>query len=498
MLTTCRAARRGLQLLGDDGGVWWRCAAGTLTLVLLAGCLSSPSRPPIVTPPRPTTHVATVRVFLGDPARDEKAVGATVTIAGRTLAADGAGNVTVVGLSAGSYEACAEQAGWKKGCASGPVPGPAIDLSLERAVAPTLPLRIDGQFWTTDAGPFRPLFASGLTLLARPPPDRAEFLDQVAALGFNGVRVFAGHLGWAGQTPESARAALPALLDEAAARGLYVYVCAITGGRDPVYDVRTHLREVAALVARHPNSLLEVANEIGHDSLVQLSPAEFLAMARDVIPIDVVWSLGAPDGPFKTDEPKPDGTYPTAGGRFNDAHLDRGRDLYNQVRRLREIYAIAETQRAPAMNGEPIGIAEVPMPGKQRFWGDDALRFSYAMGALCRGFELGCVWHSEQGLHAQPFGSNTTAAARAFIDGWRAIDTDQRLTYINAGWANSPVTAANFDTGLVRAYSFVTGSRGWTVLVGLRGDPAVTWGGGWSPVRVAADRPGLRIVEIAR
>lgn len=361
-------------------------------------------------------------------------------------------------------------------------------------IPPTLAVRVDGRFWVTHAGTFRPLFQSGLSLLARGPPERAAFLDQTVALGFTGVRVFAGDLGWAGQTPAAARAALPALLDEAAARGLYVYVCALTGGG---YDVEAHLRAIVDIVRGRPNVLLEAFNELGHptQSDVGKDPARALQLARRVIPADVTWTLGAP---IETDEPTPAGTYPTDGGLFNDAHLDRSRDLYNQVRRLREIYAISESTRKPAMSGEPIGIAELAMPGKQRLWDDEALRFSYAYGVLCRGFELGCVFHSEQGLHAELLGPNTTAAARAFLGGWRAIDTADRLTFVNAGWQGSPVAGADFDAGVVRAYSFVSGTRGWTVLVGLRGDPAVRWGGGWRPVGVVADQPGIRVIEITR
>lgn len=477
-----------------------------LLAMLASACGSAPVRPPIVQPMQPATYTVVVRVFQGPIEADVKSVGAAVEIAGRSLVTDGAGNVDVTGLAGGRYEACAALAGWTRACVSGTVPGGSIDIALERAIAPTLPLRVDGRFWVTDAGTFRPIFQSGLSLLVRGPPERDAFLDQTRALGFNGVRVFAGDLGWVGQTPLVARTNLPALLEAAAARGLYVYVCAITGGRDPVYDVDAHLSAVAEIVHAHPNALLEVANEIGHPSLVDKTMAEWLALARRVIPPGVTWTLGAPG----TDEPEPDGRYVADGGLFNDAHLDRGRDLYNQVRRLREIYAISETTRRPAMSGEPIGIAEVPMPGKQRFWDrasdqpqaggfDDAgTRFAFAYGVLCRGFELGCVFHSEQGLRAELLGPRTTAAAQAFLEGWRSIPTNERLQFVNAGWAGSPVARANFDTGITRAYSFVAGARGWTVFVGVRGDLGVEWGGGWRPARVVVDRPGLRIVELAR
>lgn len=483
-----------------------RSSAAVLLAVLAAAC-GSATRPPVITPPdRPPTYTLFVHACDGlpcEPGNEPHKVPSaeiTVTYAGTGYVehADGAGNLVRDGLVAGQRRVCAAATGYKTACAEVTLPRPEgqdVFLVLVRDVPPILPVRVEGRFFVTDAGTVRLRFSSALSLLVRSPLERAVVLDQARALGFNGIRVFAGHLGWAGQTPEAARAALPVLLGEAASRGLYVYVCAITGGREPAYDVEAHLRDIAAIVARYPNAILEVANEIGHPSLADKSPEEWLRIARRVIPPGVTWTLGAPVG---TDEPTPEGTYPTDGGHFNDGHLDRSRDLYNQVRRLREIYAIAETTRKAAMSGETIGIAEVPMPGKQRLWDDDALRFSYAYGVLCRGFELACVFHSEHGLLGARLGPQTVAAAEAFIAGTKAIPTDARMTFVNAGWAGSPVRAANFDTGIVRAYSFIDGNRGWTVFVGVRGDIGVEWGGGWSPVRVVAERPGIQIVEIVK
>lgn len=479
-------------------GGWAAVIAAIAAAVALAKGGGSKPNPQLPTPnPAPASYTLTVRVYRGPVAGDHKLPGAAVDAGDVHAVADGAGNANLDGLPAGQHNVCARAAGYVPTCAAVTVPGGPLDLSLERDVPPTLPVRIDRRSWVTDAGTFRPVFQSGLSLLVRSPAERAAFLDQTRAIGFNGIRVFAGDLGWAGQTPAAARAALHPFLDEAAARGLYVYVCAITGGRDPAYDIEAHLRDVAAIVAVHPNAILEVENEIGHPTLSDRGNdvGWLLGMARRSIPAGVLWTLGAPVG---TDEPTPEGTYEADGGQFNDAHLDRGRDLYNQVRRLREIAAISEATRKPAMSGEPIGIAEVPMPGKQRLWGDDARRFAFAYGVLCRGFELGCVFHSEQGLHAEQLGPQTTAAAEDFIAGWKAIDTPDRLAFVNAGWPGSPIRGANFDTGIVRAYSFIAGDRGWTVLVGLRGDPAVEWGGGWHPVKAVADRPGVRVIEIAR
>lgn len=351
-------------------------------------------------------------------------------------------------------------------------------------------IRVDGRFFVTDAGTFRPRFASTLAVLARTPEERAAVLDEDVALGFNGFRVFGGDLGWANQSPASARATFPTLLEEAAARGLYVYLSALTG-TSTGFDAEAHLREMATACAAAVNCLLEIANEPYHptQSSVVQDPISLLALARRAVPDGVPYALGA----APEDEPDPQGRYAFDGGAFSTAHLDRGRDKWNQVRRLREIENISAVTHKPAISGEPIGAAEQSQPGRRE--SDPA--FFFAMGALCRGFEIGCVFHSEDGLNARPLGPNQRACAEAFNAGWRSIPTEERLVFKNATWADSPVRMADFDK-VVRAYTFVAGLRAWTVLVGLSGDPRLELQLGWQIVGTVATRPGVEIVELVR
>ena len=80
-------------------------------------------------------------------------------------------------------------------------------------------LRVVGRQFVDETGRvYIPRWVSGLTLLVRTPEQQTAYLDWAQRTGFNGVRVFAGALAWADQTPDGARAALPALLDRAAAR----------------------------------------------------------------------------------------------------------------------------------------------------------------------------------------------------------------------------------------------------------------------------------------
>ena len=360
-------------------------------------------------------------------------------------------------------------------------------------------LRVDGRFFVDDQGTARPLFASFLSRWME--PSRDAVLDEIAALGFNGIRIFAGDLGWAGQTAASARAALPGLLTAAAERALHVYVCACTGGG---YDVEAHLREVARICATFTNTLLEGFNEVGHptQSDIGKDPARALAVCRRVIPAGLTWTVGAPEG---TDEPTPQETYPTAGGLFDDAHLGRGRDFYNQLRHARELAKISEVTGAPVMSGEPIGADETTEAGRR----EANPTFFYILGLLLRGFEICSVFHSQDGLNGALLRPNQHRCALEHVDGFHAIPTDDRLQFVNAGWQGSPVSAANFHKDdpeeekrnpgtVVRTYSFIAGPKGWTALVGLTGDPRIVWGGGWRPVGVIAERTGMQLIEIER
>lgn len=362
-------------------------------------------------------------------------------------------------------------------------------------------IRVEGRFFVTDAGTFRPRFLGPTSLLAKTSEERVAVLDEDVALGFNGFRVFAGDLGWANQTPALARATFPALLEEANARGLYVYLSALTGTATG-FDAEAHLREVSIVCSLAVNCLLELANEPFHgtQSGVVHDPVSLLALARRVVPPGVPFTLGAPA------EDEGDVSFDL--GMFLDRHLSRSRDKWNQVRHIREMEGLSGTAGKPVMSGEPIGAAEVCadvdldkrrecerlQAGRRQT--DPA--FFFALGALCRGFELGCVFHSEDGLNARPLGPNQRACAEAFIAGWRSLDTDERLAFKNAGWADSPIKGANFEGGVIRTYSFIVGNRGWVVLVGLTGDPQIVMQNGWTLGAIVDERTGVQVRTLTR
>lgn len=390
---------------------------------------------------------------------------------------------------------------WATGTVYHPPPVPPLPPPPPIGAAPTLSIR--GRQFYDGERLWIPRLVSGLTLLVRTPAEQAAFLDWAVATGFNGVRVFAGALTWAGQTPDGARAALPALLGAATTRGLVVEVTAVTDSATG-YDVRAHMRGVLGLCDGRPNVLIEWANEIGHPTQASFLTAEWLRHESAALPPSLRWALGA----ASTDEPF-DGVYAASGGTYNTAHLDRGRPRWNNVRRVREIYAIIDAHGAPAINNEPMGADELDgsVTGKQR-WNDPALFFT--MGALERAFGTGGVHHSQAGLHAQLPGPVQQQCAESYVAAHAAIESALPGlvgSYRNVGHGGSPLVGARFHEGdgegVVRAYSFISGDKGATVLIGLLGDAGLVWGHGWRQVRevtrrTAHDGRAAVVLEIAR
>lgn len=345
----------------------------------------------------------------------------------------------------------------------------------------------------SDGAIFRPRFVGGFALPSK--PDRVEhYLDWARATGFNGVRVMAGALTWAGQTPETARMNLPKILRDAMARGLYVEVTALTDSGTG-YDVEEHVARVADICAGQPHVLVEVANEPYHATqAARVHDFSFLEhLGRTYLdPHGLIWAAGAPE----SDEPEE----PLPGG-YITLHLDRGRDPWNMVRRVREMEVAQQRYKRFVMNGEPIGFADTDQPGRRV--ADPQIAFT--MGVLSRAFEVGVVSHADHCLQADLPSPQQQLCHDALVAGFTCLPTGAELVYKNAGWGDSPIKGANFsrDDGhvgtIVRAYSFMdSASHGFTVLLGLSGDPQVEWQNGFESRRTLEDRGGVRVLDVAK
>lgn len=349
----------------------------------------------------------------------------------------------------------------------------------------TLPkLWIHGRDWQDDNRLYVPRWCGMLAAL-KPSCDRAQwdtYIDWLRTTGFTGVRVFAGALEWADQTPEGARARLPELLDVLAAAGLACEVTAVTDSASG-YDWREHLRDVLQLCKGRDGVVVEAGNEIGHGS-----QAADLTMAniREVLN-DPAWDsmLVACGAPVWTDEPDATGRFPGYGGDFCTVHLDRGRDFWNQCRRVREIYADVEVEEVPCLDNEALGAAEQAQAGRRE--SDPA--FFACLGALDRAFPgVGGVHHSDSALDVVVPPGGQQACAAAYVAAHLAVESclpGVTGGYYNAGHTHSPVasyTQAQFDHEIIRHYSFTHGARGASVVVGLSNpNLKLNWQNGWAP-----------------
>lgn len=366
-----------------------------------------------------------------------------------------------------------------------------VVTSTTQGVPPSL--RVEGrQFVDATGRVYIPRWVSGLTLLARTPAQQTAFLDWARDTGFNGVRVLTGALTWADQTPDGARAALPALLDRAAARGLVVEVTALTD-TESGYDARAHLRGIVDILAGRRGVVLELANEVGHPTqAADLTPARLRAWGDELAtPRGVLWAIGAVDGPIRA-------------GDYTTVHLDRDPPFWSQVARVRQIGELADTFNMPVINNEPIGADEIHgrETGRRRW--DDPAGF-FALGVLDRAFHTGGVHHSQAGLMAERPGPIQQQCAAAYVAGHRVVEAvlnGGRGEFLDVGAATSPLVSVD-RTRVVSAYSFVAGDRGVLVLLGLTRDPGLSLAPGWRQVRRVATmtaKDGLRIdvVEITR
>jgi hypothetical protein len=351
-------------------------------------------------------------------------------------------------------------------------------------------VHIAGKFFTNNNGVFRPVLASGLSILS-PSKPRDAFLDWIVAQGFDGIRVFAGNLTFDGATAAQARDALPGLLDAVRSRNLWVEVTALTDTASMSKDdIRNHVRAIAQMCAGHEEVFgIEIGNELYHPTQNSaLTDTGFLNELKNII------RQAGFTGPIAYGAAQDDESTQFSGGDYTTIHLDRGRPAWNQVRRIREMQNVVDATGKPALDNERTGAAEPGTPG-QRI---SDVSWFFCAGALDRLFEVPGVFHFEDGLHINmPVGPTQTQAATAYIQGFRIMDQyvrGGRSTYQNSnghgGWASSPVQNFN-ESRAARAYAGVNGANGGIVIVGSNDSGVVNVGAGWTLTGQALGMQGV-------
>lgn len=380
-----------------------------------------------------------------------------------------------------------------------PPPVPPVDVGDLRVVGRALVAARDG-------APFRWRGITAFRLLEQVAHGREDearaFLRWAHDAGFSVVRVLSMASGLFRLTPQDGIEALPRLVTLVEEADLYLHLVALADTASSIAAHMDHAAYCSALMARvqvRPTArvaLFEVANEPYHGTQeTRLHEQAYLrqcaAMANAVNLRAVPIALGAAASDESTE---------MAGPGTIVAHLDRSRDPWNMVRRVRELELVSSSTGHHVINSEPDGFGEreqsTRMDGTPYHRQvNPALAFTF--GVLGRIFEVSSTFHCEDGLAAVVPGPVQQSCAAAFIEGTRVVADDVRLTFVNTGWAGAPVAAFNTAT-CVRAYTGTRGDWGITVLLGLSGDPGVQWANGWAPGRVLAEKPGVRVLEITK
>lgn len=316
---------------------------------------------------------------------------------------------------------------------------------------------------------------SSFKLLAVDAGQRDRVLDWCAAHGVNVVRVFGQCSILFSLPPDVARERLPALLIAAAARGLYVELTALCDtAYYPVGLMEPHLSATAAICAAHENALLESANEVRHET----QRPELVDLVKRINPSGIPYAQGSTHG-------EDDESREFAGGTFCTVHHDRadGDRGWRWVRHSREGQVMAYDVNRYVVSDEP-----------RRDDLDRAKHFAF--GAQASLLEMGDTFHYKGGLTSDIPTGDELRAFEARWEGWLTFDA-WRGTMKNATWTDSPVKSFNTNRA-VRVYSSVEGNDGRTLAMGILGDPAIVWQGGWHVVTMYEAYPEAWAYLIAR
>jgi hypothetical protein len=225
------------------------------------------------------------------------------------------------------------------------------------------------------------------------------YLRWAASKRLNVVRVFAMADGIFTLPPADGLRALPRLLTMAQRHRIHVEVVAFTGTSVIKVDRAAFVKAIGAICDRYPNALLELANEPGHptQAVEMHDPAHLQSLLR-LVPTDVPVALGSVE--------YHDGF---AAGTYVTWHSPRGsgwaRHVEDGVQLLRKF-------KKPVINDEPIGAADVAVPGRRD---NDPARFRAAAAAMRRA-GMGATFHYDGGIQTRM----PTRVETACLDAWLA------------------------------------------------------------------------------
>lgn len=370
--------------------------------------------------------------------------------------------------------------------AAGPFWGGARGVSA-LTLGPSAPwLRLaDGRVW-------RYRYVTALDLLIRTDDEQDGFLDWARATGFTGVRVLTTASITAVLPPALGQARLPRLFEKLRVRGMGAELVGLADTRPQALDrtaMRVHVATVGqlALAANLPLTI-ELANENAHPTQqADLTDVAFLRELRGLVDPRIPVSLGS----CCCGLPDFEELYP--GGDYSTPHLDRARDTFAEVARIKHL--IEWAPRRLVVNDESIGAAEVDIPGKRCA---NPARF-FAQGLLDRLGDLGSTFHCDDGVPARVPGPVQQACARAYVAGATLVPDDAVFHFVNDSNPGGLTRGADWSR-VFKLFGFLHqgGGPSYVVALGVTGTYAPVFANGWRLVRVAAEWPGVQVLEVTR
>jgi hypothetical protein len=232
-------------------------------------------------------------------------------------------------------------------------------------------------------------------------PEADTYLKWAASQKLTIVRVLGMADGLFKLSPADGLRALPRLLEMAERHGLYVELVALADTATIALDIPRHVEAVAKICARHPNVLLEIANEPVHPTQVKaLHDPAYVKTLAQLVPAGVPVSWGSVENG--------DGF---GAGSYVTWHAPRGRDWPRQIGA--QGAALIRKFKKPVISDEPIGAADTAVPGRRD---NDPARFRASAQASARA-GLGATFHYEGGLQARLPSRVEQACLQAWLGG---------------------------------------------------------------------------------
>lgn len=372
-------------------------------------------------------------------------------------------------------------------------PAAATNGAAAGAVLPiTRHLTIEGTtFRTGDGGPFqwRGITAFGLLerLAASDGVAVDRYLDWAAGEQLTVLRVLSMAKHLFDLPPQAGRRHLDDLLARAATRGLYVEVVALADTADLDVPLEAQVRAIGEIAARHPNAIVELANEPHHatqrrevNDLRALSA--LLAAVPEVVPV----AIGAPDEPGRV-----------VAGDFITHHFPRssGAEGWAHVRDLIVGRDLLARVRKPVINDEPVGAGAVTVPGRRDA---EPARFETA-ALLTRMIGMGATFHYDGGLQARIPDGRELECFRAWQAAWRHLPPDIEARGVFRLPGESGAASLRVDGAGVGAWEVQKGADAWLLIARPTGEAAVHWAEGWREIGSTTIGPaGFRQAELKR